>query len=177
MTTAKGNVSIELDSCRIPLDDPAKSEAAGRLIVHSAEVASGPLIQELSALLTQQASLARVKDDSVVRFQLTGGRVYHEGLEIEFPELSLRTSGWVGLDQSLAVTAEMSVPSKWFAGTPLGDTLKKQAVRIPIGGTLHRPRLDHREIAKMSRQMIQGVPRAIGTEVSRQLDRLFPPPK
>ena len=178
VTMATGSFSIDLEGCRIPLADPAKGEFAGRLVVHSVEVGPGPLVQELSLLLAAQPTLARLKRESVIPFRLAAGRIYHEGLEIEFPELTVRTSGSVGLDQSLTVMTEMSVPPKWLAGTSLGDTLKSQVIRIPIGGTLTHPQIDRQEIAKMSRQVLVGTARGtVENEVSKQLNRLFGPPK
>lgn len=178
VTMAAGKFSIDLEGCRIPLADPAKGEFAGRLTVHSVEVGPGPLVQELSLLLAAQPTLARLKRESVIPFRMAAGRIYHEGLEIEFPELTVRTSGSVGLDQSLAVMTEMSVPPKWLAGTSLGDVLKNQVVRIPIGGTLTRPQIDRQEITKMSRQVLANTTRGtIQTEVNKQLNRLLGPPR
>ncbi len=51
VTSVQGAFSIELDGCRLPLNDPAKGELAGRFIIHSIEVGPGPLIRELAILL------------------------------------------------------------------------------------------------------------------------------
>ena len=52
-----------------------------------------------------------------------GGRIYHEGLELRFSDLTIRTSGSVGVDQSLALLAEMPVPPKWVASMPVAASL------------------------------------------------------
>src|SRR6185437_15160646 len=78
---AAGELSLELDNGRLPLTDPARSEMAGRLIIHSAQVSPGPLVQELSTLLKGPATLTLAKDN-VVAFQVANGRVYHSGLEL-----------------------------------------------------------------------------------------------
>ena len=42
------------------------------------------------------------------------GRVYHRGLELQLPEVTVRTYGSVGVDQTLAIMAEMNVPLTWI---------------------------------------------------------------
>jgi hypothetical protein len=177
VTRAQGAFSVQLDACRISLADPAKSDVSGRVIVHSVEVGPGPLMQQLSQLLASRPTMTPIKRESTVTFRMVNGRVYHQGLELEFPELTVRTYGSVGLDQSLALMTEMSVPPKWLAGVPISDALKNQTVRIPIGGTLDRPKIDEREIARVSAEMLRNVGGTIRNEVSRQLDHLFGPVK
>ena len=97
---ADGEISLDLQSGRLPLSDPAKGDVLGWLTIHSAQVSGGPLVQELSVLLAGPPTLTLAKDN-VVPFRLFNGRVYHSGLELHFPELTIRTSGSVGLDGSL----------------------------------------------------------------------------
>ena len=180
VTTARGGFSIELEDCRIPLGDPARGDVSGRFIIHSVEIGPGPLVQEL-AVLMGRAVPASLRRESVVPFRMVEGRVYHQGLELQFPELTIRTHGSVGLDQTLSIMAEMPVPPKWIGNNPIGDALRKQTVKIPIAGTLSKPRLDQRELSRISAQFIENAARnVIGEEVGRQLERLhdlFGPPR
>jgi hypothetical protein len=104
------------------------------------------------------------------------GRIYHQNLELIFPDLTIRTHGSVGLDQTLAIMAEMPVPPRWIGNNPLGSALKDQIIRLPIGGTLKRPQLDRAAMEQAAAQFLQGAAEnAIRGEIGRGLDRLFGP--
>ena len=149
MAQAEGELSLDLDSGRVPLTDPAHAELAGRILIHSAQVSPGPLARELSVLLKGPATLTLAKDN-VVPFRVVNGRVYHSGLELHFPELTVRTSGSVGMDGSLSLVAEMPVPPKWLGSSKLARAVAGQTIRLPVGGTLSRPRIDEKALRAAS---------------------------
>ncbi len=147
---ADGEFSLDVQSGRVPLMEPAKGDMAGWITLHSAQVSAGPLVQELSMLLKGPATLTLAKDH-VVPFRMVNGRVYHTGLELHFPELTIRLSGSVGLDGSLSLTAEMPVPPKWLGSSKLAKAaLANQTVRLPIAGTLSKPKIDERALREAS---------------------------
>jgi translocation and assembly module TamB len=120
-----------------------------------------------------RASPAVLRRESVVPFRMVGGRVYHQGLELIFPDLTIRTHGSVGLDQTLAIMAEMPVPPKWLGNNVLGSALKNQTIRLPIGGTLSKPMIDRRELERVSRQFVRDAARnVLLEELQKQLERL-----
>ena len=174
-TSVKGAFSIQLDRCRIPFDDPSKGDLAGRFIIHSVEVGPGPLIQEL-AILLNRTSAAKLKRESVVTFQMHDGRVFHKGLELEFPDVTILTEGSVGFDQTLSMKIQMPIPTKWIAGTSVGNALKNKAIELPLGGTLAKPQLDRARMAQVNKDIIGSAARGVmQSEVGKQLDRLFGP--
>jgi translocation and assembly module TamB len=147
---ADGDISLDLQSGRVPLTEPEKGDVVGWFTIHSAQVSAGPLVQELSVLLKGPATLTLAKDN-VVPFRMVNGRVYHAGLELHFPELTIRTSGSVGLDGSLSLTAEMPVPPKWLGSSKLArPALGNQTISLPIGGTLSHPKIDERALREAS---------------------------
>jgi translocation and assembly module TamB len=175
VSTAQGAFSIELDGCRVPLDDPAKGELAGRLTIHSVQVGPGPLVRELG-ILSSRATSATLRRESVVQFRMVDGRVHHQGLELVFPDLTIRTYGSVGLDQTMAVMAEMPIPPKWLGNNVLGSALREQTIRLPISGTLSSPKIDQREMQRLQAQFIENAARnVLEDELNRQLNRLFNP--
>lgn len=177
VTQAQGRFSIDMEGARVPLLDPAQGDVAGQLTVHSVEVGPGPLIQELAVLLNRPGG-ARLTRESQVRFRMVDGRVYHQGLELVFPELTIRTHGSVGLDQTLSILAEMPVPPKWIGNNALGQTLRNQTIRLPIGGTLSQPRIDQQALRQASAEFLRSTTTdALRNEVGRQLDRLLGPPR
>ena len=177
VATAEGRFSVDIDRCCIPLANPGQGELAGRLTIHTAEVSPGPLVEELAVLLGR-SSPARISQESVITFHLADGRVYHEGLELVFPDLTIRTQGWVGFDDTLSLTAEMSVPPKWLAGNPAAGTLRSQTIRLPVGGTLKKPLIDRKVLAQTSAQFLRNAAHnLIQEEFHRQVDRLLAPPQ
>jgi hypothetical protein len=174
---AEGELSLDLDAGRVPLTEPTRTEMTGKIVIHSAQVSAGPLVRELSVLLKGPATLTLTREN-VVPFQVINGRVYHRDLELHFPELTVRTSGSVGLDGSLSLIAEMPVPPKWLGSSKLASALAKQTIRLPIGGTLSKPRLDQRALRELSAQMArQAAERAIGQELDNQLKKILRPRK
>lgn len=177
VTSAEGRFSVELDHCRVPLEDPSGGQLQGRMIVHSVQVAPGPLIHELAMALgyTSPAQIAR---ESTIDFKLADRRVYHRGATLAFSDLTIRTSGSVGLDKSLALTAEMPIPPKWRGSNVLGAALKDQLIQLPIVGTLDRPKLDRAALEQASRQFLQNAAQnVIQDQLNRQMNRLFGPPQ
>ncbi len=155
MATARGTFSVILDSCHIPLSDPKKSDVAGRLVIHSMEIGSGPMLHSMSVLLTSEAP-AKLRPDSVVTFLVRDGKVHHEGLELQFPDLTIRTSGDVGLDKTLNIVAEFGVPPKWLAGNnAVSQAVRNQVLRLPFRGTLELPQPDLQEMQRLNQQFIK----------------------
>ena len=96
VTTAQGTFSIDLDDCRIPIGDMKKANMTGRFTVHSMVIGPGPMIHELATFMSRETP-AQLKRESVVPFQMVNGRVYHKDLELIFPDITIRSSGSVGV--------------------------------------------------------------------------------
>ncbi len=176
VAAAQGRFSLELDRCRLPLADPARGDVEGRMIVHSVEIGPGPMIYEL-AVLMGRAESARLTRQSVIPFRLADGRVHHRGMELVFPDLTIRTSGSVGFDRSLELIAEMPIPPKWRGRhEALDSALRNQTIRVPIAGTLTRPRLDRRTLDRLSQRFLENAAQnVIHDGVQRGLEELFGP--
>jgi len=188
---AQGKLSVELDGGRLPLADMGSGELSGRLNIHAAEVRAGPVMNEMlwlarqiEALLKKQpladagggnSPLVKVSENTVP-FQLKDRRVYHEGLEILVGEVAVRTRGSVGLDQTLALVAEVPIRSDWLQKVPRLQGMQNQVISIPIGGTLKQPQIDQKAWQNLAGQFLQGaVQNLLRNEVERGLDRLLRP--
>ena len=108
----------------------------------------GPLVEQLASLAGVSPTLVRIQPESVIQFRMTGGRIYHQGLTLEFPNVTVQTYGSVGLDESLKLMMETSVPLRWLPDNAVTENIKQQKLQIPIGGTLKSPRLDLAELAR-----------------------------
>jgi hypothetical protein len=71
--------------------------------------------------------------------------VYHENLAFGLPDVRddvvIRTSGWVGLDQSLDLEMEVPLPVDLLRQGPVLSALSKQTLTLKVGGTLQAPKL------------------------------------
>lgn len=200
-TEAEGQFSMELEGLSLPLSDPRTMDAAGKLTVHTVEIGPSAVVQEMGILVLNvldlfQVSLpgrrsnddlavilgkpprAKLRKESEIPFKITKGRVYHRDLELAFNDVTIRTYGSVGLDESLAMMVELVVQSDWLKNPALQEAFEGQTVKIPIGGTLSRPKLDRKEMDRLAARFVrQGAESVIRNEIGKQLDRLFKPPK
>jgi hypothetical protein len=189
-TIAEGSFSINLDGARIPLTDSAnKSDVAGQMLVHSVQVKPGPLAdqfillgRQIAAIVARKQPPTEARDEKLlslanqtVDFRVVQGRVYHQGLEFMAGEVPVRTSGSVGLDETLSLVAEIRILDQWVSQEPILSGFKGQSLQVPIEGTLTQPRIDRRTMDKLAGQMLQNAARgAVINQLDKQLEKLFP---
>lgn len=175
VATAQGRFSIDLERCRFPLGNPAAGELVGRFTVHDVQVGPGPLVREMAALLGTVSGVQLARE-AIVPFRMVQGRIYHERMDLIFPQITVSTSGSVGLDHTLALVAEMPIPPEWLRGRRVTTAMQGQTIRIPIGGTLEKPQLDRRTLEQYTVQFMgRTAENVIHDEVQRGLDRLLRP--
>ncbi len=175
-TAANGKFSLSTDGARIPLDNTALADVSGKIVVHGANVGPGPLGQQLmtiarqvkgiadGSLLSLQAVAPAASQNVTwmslpqqqVPFAIRNGRVAHEGLQFQIDDVAVRTSGSVGLDQSLQMTAEIPIVDKWVEGNRLASGLRGQKLQLPVTGTVTRPQIDNSALAGLSQNLLRG---------------------
>jgi hypothetical protein len=165
----EGTMSLILEGARIPLHDPSQAEVRGKIVLHGARFGPGPLSRELAGTFKTPPPACMVREREVP-FHLQRGRVYHRDLELIFPEFTMRTSGSVGLDGSLALQIEMPIPVNLLGQTNVNSALAKQTIRLPIIGTVDQPHIDEHALHALSAQIL----RTIAAEaLERKLKGLF----
>ena len=190
-TQVEGRFSVDLDGAKVPLPDPKTGDVAGTLKIHSAQVRSGPLVDQFVTLIRQIEGILRKRSagsaangpstlltmsEHDVPFRMVDGRVHHRGLAFSSGDVVIRTSGSVGFDETLSLVAEVPIPDKWVGSDRLLAGLKGHVLRIPIGGTLKRPQIDSRALAELARQLAgSAANRWIENELGKQMDKLFKP--
>ena len=156
-TSVEGNVSLDLREFRIPLDQPDRSKRekqltiSGSLQLHEVRAAlKSPLLVQIadvvSAVVGKSApSSIRVLDNSRVDFDVRDGRAYHQGLAFVIPQVSeelvIRTSGTVGVDESLDIDIVADFPAQMAANIPVIRRLTQAPLRLHVAGTLDHPKL------------------------------------
>ena len=184
----EGTISVELDSARIPLDDPSKADISGRLVVENLEVVPGPLTrplvligQQIEALVKRRAppmdlghdpALMKI-DNQKVDFHMVDGRMYHQSLTMQVGDTTIRTRGWVGADETIGLVAEVPLKPEWLK-TPGFSGQRDGVIQVPITGTLKEPKVDNRIVSQLLQNATRGV---IENELNKQLDKFLNPPQ
>ena len=148
----QGQVSLTLDELRLPLSESTDEwlsglKLSGQLQLHEIlTTVKTPLLTAMVKILTdmhgaEASEIVRIAKDADVAFELRAGRLFHDGLQLGFPDLSanlLATSrGSVGIDRSLDL--ELRLP------TSLIDTIKgkgsdeTQFAWFKVTGTIDEP--------------------------------------
>jgi hypothetical protein len=177
-TAVSGQFSFAVEGWRVPLDDPSRAAGSGLFTIHRMDVSS-LMLGRLSEPLHIPATV-RLVEESLVKLKMADRRVEHQGLTFGTPQLTLRTQGSVGLDQSLDLVAELAVNPA--LADKLGQPpLLKETLQVPIRGTFARPQVDLRQAGRETLQNVLGdvlkmkLPggRNLGDELKRQ-DLLTP---
>lgn len=137
-TDAEGWFSVDLAQCELPLSRPESGKLQGSLRVHTVQVTASPMVREIAQMLKVPGTIELVRDSSV-HFRLEDERVHHYGLVFVVGGMTVQTHGSVGLDQTLDLVAETTLPADLLPNSPVGDSLKKLRLRLPIKGTLDDP--------------------------------------
>ena len=189
-TAAEGRFSLTLDRGSVPLGDTVKSDIHGDLLIHTAQVGPGPLSQQFLTLAGQIKALLDGKPagdnalgqtwlqvpEQKLHFDVQDGRVVHRDFTVTAGDVVIKTSGSVGLDQSLMLTAEVPVRDEWIAQRAWLGSLKGTVLKVPIGGAISQPRLDQRALADLNRQLLRNAAGGmLQNELNRGLDRLLRP--
>ncbi len=190
-TAAEGQFSADVRQASVPLLDPTRAELDALVSIHTARIGPGPIAQEILSVVQQArmvldpqrgASRFLAKDAAWVSFpeqqvscRMNEGRVYHQNLTMMIGETTVRTEGWVGLDQQISLVAEIPVQDDWVADRRWLEGLRGQSLRIPIQGTMQRPQLDRSILQQLGGQAVRGAAEGLlKDEVQKQLNKFLP---
>ncbi len=157
---ADGLISFDLEDNTIPLLDPEKGTLHGKLTLHNVSVSPGPVVTEIASLLGVKQLNQTLAKDQVVPIKLENGRVYHENFDLTIGQTVVRSSGSVGLDNTVSLMMDMPVPvtvlDQLLGNNPrIRDIVSKQRIKVPVTGTLAKPILDRRSIEANMQAMIR----------------------
>ena len=196
-TAAEGLFSLAVTDARIPLDKPHAGALHGKLTVHSARIGPGPmtrelvwLVQQITALLSRRPLSPEYQDTSdwmalpeqEFTFQLADERVHHRDLQLNIHGVNIRTTGSVGMDQTLSLAATVPIQDEWLAADRRLASLRGKVVTVPIHGTLSQPRLDRGALKQLSAQLLTETATGAASQllergINQGLDKLFGPPR
>ncbi len=169
-TSIEGRFSLSADPARVLLAPPYAGRFSGILAIESAKAGAGPMTQQiLDSVGTVQRLLGRkavaanewiTVDQQNVPFSYADGRVTHKDLRAGIGELTVTSSGSVGIDETIDFQLDMPLPDKWTENRPLLANMKGESIVFQMTGTLDQPQLDSRSLSQFSQQI--GVKGAAG---------------
>ncbi len=191
-TSIQGQFSLDQNFAIIPLNNPSSGEAKGTLLVQSTRVRPGPLFDALASKIDQVLAIVNINrsnrlidrdsvllqvDNQAVHYHMIEGRVYHSPFQVQMKGITISTTGSVGLDESLDLVAEVGF-TKLLAedsGKPIVKSILGRPLRLPIGGTLKKPKVDMRQVGNYAKQMgVNALDAVLGNGFGQQLQGLFP---
>ena len=160
-TSAQGRVTIDAQTVRVPVFDPASVAARGEIHLADVVIGAGPLADQLIGTITQVRAILKPgaaaderdlrtwlqMSEQTIPVAIENQRVFHENVSFTHKDTTVKTRGSVGFDQSLDLLAEIPIADDWIAGKSYLAGLKGQSISIPIGGTVSKPQLDKRDPA------------------------------
>jgi hypothetical protein len=169
---AEGIFSLSLDETRLTPQELAHAQLSGRLEIPAGRVLPGPLFEHLGQLIAPIEAAARrgglmadllstekplaVMQNQVIDFELHDGRIHHTPALVELRKVAISTSGSVGLDQTLDITAVLLFPTNWVERLPFLAGPGGQGLVIPVGGTLKKPRVEPGTAKRILRELGTG---------------------
>ena len=165
---AAGTMSFQLEDNRVPLANPDAAQVRGKLTLHDADLTAGPVFAQVLTLLEAKTTSVTMAKEQVVPVAVDKGRVYHDNFALTFGQTVVKSKGSVGLaDQSLQLELDLPVPPRAYEGPlknnpRLLEAIKKQTIRVPVGGTLNQPRLDKGAFDAAVAQVVRGVAKDAG---------------
>ena len=140
----KGKVSIDLASVSVPLDDTLMTDTAfnGEVTLSDLSFKSAGLL-DLIMILASANTNTLAMDDNSFTFECRKGRIYPQPLKVRFTghdQYEFTFSGSVGMDKTLDYYVDVPVTYE-MVGKDIYATMKGEQIRIPIGGTIDKPKL------------------------------------
>lgn len=163
----RGAISARVQRFDYFMDTPSTSTIQGQLSLRDAVASAGQSLEPLMQVLnlvdgkSDQSGQRRqlVFPNQDIPFELRNGMVMHDGLQAQFGNYGVSSSGGVGLDKRVQLV--LTVPLE----RNVGAAANGRTLQIPVGGTVDRPQLETRGLLQnLGRQQIQN-------QVDKQLDR------
>ncbi|MEA1951246.1 MAG: hypothetical protein U9N87_07675 [Planctomycetota bacterium] len=174
ITTVEGRFSLKLEQWKVPLAAPKQTTGEGVFEIESLNVSPSPLVANIADLLRLDPNLVEVKD-CPVKFIMKDERIEHVNLIFYIEGIQVRTTGSVGLDETLDMTVEIPVPKhllseKLLGKGPLITAIKDQTVVLPVGGTLSKPTIDSKRLGGAIQSMVRGTMKSLGREEESKVE-------
>ena len=175
---AEGEISVTLDENHIPLGNVNRAKAKGAVHIHKATVTAGPVVGAVATLLGADKAVMTLANDQTVPVRVENGRVYHDDLSIKLGGYFVKTSGSVGFDGTVELTADVPIPGglPGLNNTPaIAKVLTGKRIAVPIRGTLSAPVLDQRAFQAAIAKLAQDAAKDVGKDLlNKELNKLFP---
>lgn len=183
-----GVLSARVREANLNLDDPNRTRIVGQIDVEGVEMAAGPLADQILAGVNQMSSLATLVGGratnakagqtlitmpvQTVDFSIDRGIVSHDRMYFRVDRASVVTSGQVGFDGRLGMTAQVPLDARWLGQDLQG--LAGQSITLPIDGTISRPSVDSAGVSRVVKDLgVKAIQQTTESYLQKQFERGF----
>ena len=166
-TQIDGKFSAQMNAATLPLFAPSDGSAQGELLIERVQARPGRLALQIVQAIDQVQSIIKRSvlggtnletaliemPEQQIPFKLEQRRVYHQGMTFLVNNVSVKTTGSVGMDTTLSLVAEISIHNDWLGNNKVLAGLKGKSIQIPITGTTSRPQIDPSVFSNLLRQL------------------------
>lgn len=160
----EGRLSATVDTLYFPIAAEGDTQTSGTLQIDEVTASPGPLVDQLADIVRRVHRLtgapgAELLDDENLRvelppqnveFRLEDRRVTHEGLQMQFAGVELRTSGAVDFDENIDMVIGIPIKPEWVRSQPYLDSLAGEVIELHVNGTLSNPIVDDEQFVQMT---------------------------
>jgi hypothetical protein len=105
-----------------------------------------------------------------ISVNLQDGAVVHDRLTMTIRGFEFQSQGRVGLDQSVALQTQLSLPAELLEKNPQLASALGPNIQLPVTGTLTRPALQAGQLrTALNTAFSQGLQQKLGTELEKRL--------
>jgi translocation and assembly module TamB len=180
-THVQGKVNVAVEQADFPITGPPDRTVTltGQVVFQGVTFAPGPFANQLLTL-TGRPDSPGLQLAQPVQLSIANRRVYQKGLEVPVrKDAKIALEGSVGFDETLNLVASVPITGRMLGARSeaLDRAINGQTVKVPIGGTVGKPRVDRRALQVALKELSRSVlSRELSQEASKLLDRLGPPP-
>ncbi len=140
-----GRVDMRIDRFRVALDPAARESSAikGEFRLKGVRLLAADFLESVLTLAGETNLLLRAGEDPVA-IENRNGRIHSSGLTLVAGDYPIAFSGSVGFDRTVDYYVALPVTRR-MVGADVYEFLRDESIRIPIRGTVDRPRLGREE--------------------------------
>ncbi len=170
----EGILGLNLKNFNWPLSEKGKNKAsfAGTLNLNDIRINSTPLLSQLLAVMGIKERELIINDQSI-DFEGRKGRVSCTPLTLSAGEYKMSLKGSIGFDETIDFIARVPVTPR-MVGKDAYRVLKGTTIRVPIGGTASKPRINQTALQSATSDLMQQVlQKNVEQGVQNLLNNLF----
>jgi hypothetical protein len=151
-----GRVSLTMDKCHVPLSAAHQTdiEIGAKVQLNDVLLSADGIVGKIAAMMGQEIKTISIPDQEIV-VRCEKGRVTPSPLTVKSKGYSVVFSGSIGLDGSMDYLAQVPLTEEMVHNAAAYEHLKGTTLKLPIGGTVSKPRISTDAFRSMADDLIK----------------------